>query len=422
MRMAPTPANLAIWAIAGLAIAGVIVQPLKLPEAVWAVAGAALVVVTGLLPWHAGLEAVGKGLDVYLFLAGMMLLSETARREGLFDWVASHAVNRANGSPRRLFLLVYVVGLLVTTFLSNDATAVVLTPAVYAATRKAGVEALPFLFVCAFIANAASFVLPISNPANLVVYGRQLPALIPWLKLFLLPSLLSIAATFLVLWLISRKELQGRLGDEAEASPLSQEGARAAWGIVATGGVLIGASAMGLDLGLPTCAAAVVAVVIATRANAKALAEVVRDASWSVLPLVAGLFVVVEALDGTGALREIRTALDGCARLSPLAGSLAASFGLAALSNVMNNLPSGLLAGTALQTLQIPNHIRHAVLLGTDLGPNLSVTGSLATVLWLIALRREGEHVSAWTFLKAGALVMPPALILATVTLVHTTK
>ena len=48
-----------------------------------------------------------------------------------------------------------------------------------------------------------------------------------------------------------------------------------------------------------------------------------------------------------------------------------------------------------------------------DLGPNLSVTGSLATILWLVAIRREGEDVSAWRFLKLGAIVMPPALLLA---------
>lgn len=79
----------------------------------------------------------------------------------------------------------------------------------------------------------------------------------------------------------------------------------------------------------------------------------------------------------------------------------------------MNNLPSGLLAGSALQTGAFPNYIRKAVLIGVDLGPNLSVTVSLATILWLIALRREGEHVSAWTFFKAGAIIMPPALLLA---------
>ncbi len=79
------------------------------------------------------------------------------------------------GSPQRLFLLIYIVGTLVTVLLSNDATAIVLTPAVYAATRAAGAKPLPYLFVCAFIANAASFVLPISNPANLVVFGDRMP-------------------------------------------------------------------------------------------------------------------------------------------------------------------------------------------------------------------------------------------------------
>jgi len=124
-------------------------------------------------------RAIGKGTDIYLFLAGMMLLAELARREAVFDWLAGLAVRAARGSPPRLFMLVYAVGILVTVFLSNDATAVVLTPAVYAVVKKARTTALPYLLSCAFIANAASFVLPISNPANLVVYGKQLPSLVP---------------------------------------------------------------------------------------------------------------------------------------------------------------------------------------------------------------------------------------------------
>ena len=143
----------------------------------WALIGAGVLVLSGLLPWRDAAVAVGKGLDVYLFLAGMMLLSELARREGLFEFLAAHAVHLANGSPRRLFLLTYAIGTVVTVFMSNDATAVVLTPAVYAAARQARAPPLPYLFACAFIANAASFVLPISNPANLVIFGRQLPPL-----------------------------------------------------------------------------------------------------------------------------------------------------------------------------------------------------------------------------------------------------
>src|SRR5580658_4310022 len=150
----------AAWGVAAVATAGVIARPFRLPEAVWAVAGAVLLVASGLLPWADALSGVRKGLDVYCFLAGMMLIAEVARQEGVFDWLAALAVAHARGSPQRLFALVYAVGTVVTVLLSNDATAVVLTPAVYAATRRAGTRPLPYLLICAFIANAASFVLP----------------------------------------------------------------------------------------------------------------------------------------------------------------------------------------------------------------------------------------------------------------------
>jgi arsenical pump membrane protein len=93
-------ANLLTWCIAGAATAGVIVRPFKWPEAVWAGSGALMLLALGLLPLRDGLKAVGEGLDVYLFLIGMMLLSEVARREGLFDAVAALAVNMGRKAPQ----------------------------------------------------------------------------------------------------------------------------------------------------------------------------------------------------------------------------------------------------------------------------------------------------------------------------------
>jgi arsenical pump membrane protein len=404
-----------VWSIAAATIAGILVRPRNWPEAGWACSGAGLLVILGLLPVTQAATAVAKGTDVYLFLTGMMLLAELARREGVFDWLASLTVSAAKGSRARLFALIYLVGIAVTVFLSNDATAVVLTPAVYAAVHRARTRTLPYLLICAFIANAASFVLPISNPANLVVYGKNLPPLIPWLQTFLLPSVLSIAATYVVLRWTFRKDLDGNFDGGGGTVVLSGEGRVAAWAIIGTGAVLIIASGFGFDLGLPTCVTAVVAILVATRASGRALVGIAKTVSWSVLPLVAGLFVLVEALNRAGALHDVGRILEWCARMPRLAGGLTASFGIAALSNVMNNLPSGLLAGGALQAISAPPQIRDAVLIGVDLGPNLSVTGSLATVLWLIALRREGEQITAWQFFKAGLVVMPPALFLATI-------
>jgi arsenical pump membrane protein len=238
-------AHIAIWSICVLAALAILIRPRGWPEAVWAVAAALLLVTFSLLPWHQALRAVAQGVDVYLFLAGMMLLAELARTEGLFDWLAAVATRAARGSAERLFVLIYLVGTVVTILLSNDATAVVLTPAVYAAARSARAEPLPLLFVCAFIANAASFVLPISNPANLVVFGDHLPALGPWLSRFLLPSVVSILVTFVALWLTQRRALITPIAVHVPLPALAPGGRLAAAAIAATALVLLVANGLG---------------------------------------------------------------------------------------------------------------------------------------------------------------------------------
>ncbi|MCJ2141944.1 arsenic transporter [Methylobacterium sp. E-066] len=406
--------NLATWGIAALATLGVIVRPFSWPEAIWAVLGAALLVVLGLLPWQIALDGVSKGTDVYLFLVGMMLLAEIARKEGLFDWLAGLAVRAAKGSPTRLFLLIYIVGTVVTVFLSNDACAVVLTPAVYAAAKAADAEPLPYLFICAFIANAASFVLPISNPANLVVFATDMPPLGQWLATFALPSVLAIVATYVVLRLTQNARLKGQtIKTDVETVSLGLGGKVAGLGIIATAGALIGASAAGIELGLPTFVAGLATTLLVVALNRGGLVEVVKDVSWAVLPLVAGLFVLVEALEKTGVLTLLADTLKGYAQADPAATAWAGGALIAFGTNLVNNLPAGLLAGAAVQAAEVSHKVAGAILIGVDLGPNLSVTGSLATILWLTAIRREGEDVSAWQFLKLGLLVMPPALVLA---------
>jgi len=406
-------ARFAIWAICGIATFGVISRPFKLPEAVWAVLGAVVLVLFGLLPITDAWRAVLKGGDVYLFLIGMMLLSEVARAEGLFDWVAVHAVRLAKGSTSRLFALVFGVGIVVTTFLSNDATAVVLTPAVYAAAKKAKADPLPMLFACALIANAASFVLPISNPANLVLYGGKMPTLGAWMASFALPSLMAIGVTFLVLRWIERDRLSGQCETKVEAMTLPRGGLVALCGIVATAVLLIVASARGYDLGLPTCLAGIATTAAICIGGRKSPVATMRSVSWAVLPLVAGLFVLVEALASTGVIAMLARWLAEGAAASPTATAGIAGTILAFGSNLMNNLPAGLIASTTLGQAHVPQIVTDGLLIGVDLGPNLSITGSLATILWLTAIRREGEDVGFWRFLKVGAAVMPPALFAA---------
>jgi len=406
--------DIVIWIIAAASTAGVILRPFKLPEAIWAAGGAAILTLTGLISFRDALTGIGKGTDVYLFLTGMMLLSETARAEGLFDWLAAHAAKRAQGSAHRLFLLVYGAGAAVTVFLSNDATAVVLTPAVAAAVKTAKVEKpLPYLLICAFVANAASFVLPISNPANLVIYASKMPPLLQWLPHYLPASAAAIIATYAVLRWTQRKALSEKIAKTIAVPKLSRAGKTAAAGIFATGVALLISSALDIQLGLPTAIAGTITALIVLIGERKAPWAMIKDISWGVLPLVAGLFVLVEALDKSGLIRAMGEVLRSAAQHSATAAGWGAGIAAAIVGNLMNNLPAGLIAAGTLHNADAPEQVTRAVLIGVDLGPNLSVTGSLATILWLTALRREGLHIDGWTFLKLGVLVTPPALILA---------
>jgi len=415
--ISPELVPILLLSIVAISILLMLIRPRGIAEVYWIGGCCVLLLALRLIPLRLAGRAVAEGSDVYLFLIGMMLLSELAREQGVFDWLAASAIRGAGGSRRRLFTLVYAVGTVVTIFLSNDATAVVLTPAILAAVRKAKVAPLPYLFACALIANAASFVLPISNPANLVVFHTNMPPLGRWLLAFGLPSVASIAATYLAMRWVFRDDLAGDIGHEVEAVALSSHGKLVLAGVGMMVLVLLVASSLKKDLGLPTCLAALaVTAVVSVKARSNPLA-LAREISWRTLVLVAGLFVLVDAVVSIGALQVTGRALAWVQGLAPAAGALTTSFAVGVANNLINNLPLGLIAGATLQAAQAKGLLARAVMIGVDLGPNLSVTGSLATILWLLALRKDDEgglEVGFWSFLRVGAVVMPVALLLAT--------
>ena len=177
--------------------------------------------------------------------------------------------------------------------------------------------------------------------------------------------------------------------------------------------LLLTASSFGLDLGLPTCAAAtLIALVVAIKEKANLL-HFAKEISWSTLLLVAGLFVMVEAVQSLSVLSYAQVALEWCRALTPAVGATAVGMSVGIANNLVNNLPLGLLAGATIHAANVTGLLTNAVTIGVDLGPNLSVMGSLATILWLLALHKERLDVSAWDFLKAGLLAMPVAMLAA---------
>ena len=410
----PELTHILIPVIIAVSILLMLIRPWNITEVYWISGGAILLLALRLVPIQLAARAVGEGTDVYLFLIGMMLLSELARKHGVFDWLSSAAIRGARGSTSRLFILIYAIGAVVTIFMSNDATAVVLTPAILKAVRKARVEPLPYLFICALIANAASFVLPISNPANLVVYhGGDMPSLGRWLLAFGIPSLLSISATYLAMRWIFRKDLHAVIRAEGKVEPLPVEGKFVLAGLGMMVLLLLTASALKKDLGLPACLAALVTTAVVSIKAGRNPLKLAREISWKTLVLVAGLFVMVDAVESIGALNLTQRWLAAAQRVAPAAGASVIASVVAVGNNFVNNLPMGLIAGATLQAAHVKGLMAHAVLIGVDLGPNLSMTGSLATILWLLALRKEKLEVGFWKFFRVGMIAMPAALILS---------
>ena len=402
-----------VWIISALAIGAILTRPWRIPEWVWACLGAAAIIASGAVRPDDAARAVGRGLPVYAFLIGITLLAEIARYERLFAWLARWALHAGRGSQPRLLGIVFGVGIVVTVFLSNDTTAIVLTPAVFAALARTDADPMPYLYACAFVANAASFVLPISNPANLVVFGRGLPPAGPWIAAFGIAAAAAIVLTFASLRVALASDLARNYRDVGADIDLTRGAKFAAVGITGAIAILLTAAGFGFNVGYAALTGAVFAIVVTTLPNRQAPAAVGRHVAWQVVPLVAGLFVIVEGLDRSGALDAARHLLLWAGSQGFVTGRFVLGAAIGAACNIFNNLPVALAAGYAIQSSPVSPPLARVAVVAVDLSPNLSVMGSLATLLWLIALRREGLEVTPLQFVRLGVLAVVPALAAA---------
>lgn len=192
-----------------LTLAGIMTRPYRWSEARIAMAGAGTLLLLGLIRPTDAVLTLLRDWNTFLFFLGMMGLSALAETAGLFDWLATQAARFAKESAARLFLNVFLLGTLITMIFSNDATALILTPVVYVLVTKLRLPVLPYLFACTFIADTASFLLPISNPINIIITSHFPLDLRTFLRLLFLPSLVVIALNIGIFYLLYRSQLKG---------------------------------------------------------------------------------------------------------------------------------------------------------------------------------------------------------------------
>jgi arsenical pump membrane protein len=378
-------------------------RPWRIHTWVWPLAGSLIVLAAGYEPPGAALDAVARQWNVLLFILGLMLLSAAAEESGAFEWITQLLLERAGGSQRRLFVYLFLAAAAVTLVLSNDATAIALTPIVYrAVAAHSKIRAEPFLYGCIFVANTASFGLPFSNPANVLILPHA--QLLPYLWHLGPAEAMAIAANLGIFLFFFRRRLSGRY-EVAKSKPPQPRTVRALWGMLAV--VLAYVAALLFDWPLGAVAA-LGGVMLLGIASTSPLAGA-RHIKWSTFVLLAGLFVLLDAVTRAGFTEWAIAALDSTMKYGALAFNAAAGGGAAIFANLFNNLPVAV-AASHITRHAYAEGVAYPLIAGVDLGPNLFTSGSLATILWLAVLRRYGLRMSRGEYLRLGAVVVPATL------------
>lgn len=394
-----------------------LVRPRGITEA-WVSAGGALAILAiRIVPVATVPHVIGETSDVLLFLAGMMLLTGIAERAGVFDVLAEGCVHLARERGRLLFINLFVLGALVTATLSLDVTIIMLTPTVYALTSRHKLDALPFLFSCAFVANTASLVLPVSNLTNLLVYERFDMGFGNFVSVMWWPNLVAAMANLLVFLWIFRHRIPARFsasnGDK-ESLAIDR------WLI--TNGVVVAATlvaifAFGLankPLWWASVGGAGILTMLATASGRVRIAQMVRDLSPGIFVFIVSMTIVVDGFQRTWLVGRTIPFPEGVfgAVVTGIAGG-------AIGSNIVNNVPMTVLALSLIERAHPPvqTALAYGTLVGTNIGPALTTYGSLATMIWLTSIRRRGIEISTREYMKVSLITVPIVLVATGATL-----
>jgi arsenical pump membrane protein len=376
----------------------------------WAVAaiGALALVAIGVLSATDAWAAVKQLGPTVGFLAALLLLADGCRRAGMFDALGAFMASGSEGRPRRLLALVFLVAAGTTAVLSLDATIVLLTPVVFATAARLQTNPRPHVYACSHLANSASLLLPVSNLTNLLAFHASRLSFTRFSVLMALPWLVALG----IEWLVLRASFAGELRHSAPRAvrvvdrPELPRFALAVLGVTLAGFVVSG------PLGVaPVWIAAGGAAVLALRERPRPL-ELVRAAEPAFLVFVLGLGVVVYGASQHG----LSSAVDS---LVPHGTTLLALLAVAAISavaaNLLNNLPATLII-LPVVAASGPGAVL-AMLVGVNVGPNLTYVGSLATLLWRRIVHAHDEETDMGEFTRLGVRTVPPILVASTLAL-----
>ena len=397
-------------------------RPRRLPEAVAAVPAAALVVALGVVSGRQALDELGALGPTVGFLAAVLVLAHAADRAGVFRWAGAVAARVSRGSAQRLLAVVFLIASLTTAVLSLDATVVLLTPVVLLTAQTLRVRPRPHVYACTHLANSASLLLPIANLTNLLAFAASGVSFVKFAALMSLPWIVAIAIEYVIFRRFFAADLV-----RSDPESVADVGATDADADVRLGPAppaprfalsvlvvtLIGFAALE-PLGVaPAWVALAGALVLGVRDVAmtdpgergRVAGRLIVASNPLFCAFVFALGIVVLAVRDTGLGHFVGELAPSTPTFVGLLGAAALA---AILANLLNNLPATLLL---VPVVAHSPGLVFAVLLGVNIGPNLTYVGSLATLLWREVLHARDHVPDIRTFLTLGAFTVPACLV-----------